>query len=203
MKRGVVLSRSRPLQLNTLTAPLIRVLAISPTRMANLMGGFVMVKEIPLTQGKVALVDDADYEWLSQWRWHYSPDGCTGYARRTKSRQERDKPTIPRMHRIILSAPSDMEVDHINGDGLDNRRCNLRLCTKTENRRNKRKQKGNYSSSHKGVRWSPERHKWKAQIQVDHKQHVLGCFNTELKAAEAYNEAALRFFGEFARLNAV
>lgn len=162
-------------------------------RMANSIGGFVMVKEIPLTQGKVALVDDADHEWLNQWKWCASNNGLGFYAVRGISRN--DKRTTIAMHQMILNAPPGLEPDHINGDGLDNRRCNLRLCTRSQNNMNARKQTG-CSSRWKGVYWDKAMGKWRALIRIHGIKHYLGYFTDE-------DEAAQELFGEFARLNAV
>lgn len=149
-----------------------------------------MSKEIPLTQGKVALVDDEDYEWLTQWKWHYS---ARGYA--VRSCRE-PKPQSVRMHRVIVGAEPSEEVDHINGDKLDNRRCNLRKCTHAENMRNMKFRDG---VSHKGIK--RHKSKWAAQITVNGKHIYLGLFNTEVEAAKAYDAAAREHFAEFAKTN--
>lgn len=104
-------------------------------------------------------------------------------------------------HRLILSAPDDMHVDHINGDGLDNRRCNLRLVTRSQNLANQRRVRANKSSRFKGVSWSRTHAKWVASICVDNKQTILGRFDDEVVAAVRYNAAAVQSFGEFAFLN--
>lgn len=159
------------------------------------------MKEIKLTQGKVTLVDDEDYDWLNLWRWQV--DG-KGYACRTeiisydRSTKERKTRTI-KMHRLIMDAPSDMQVDHIDRDKLKNIRSNLRLCTNAENGRNQNKQKGNWSSKYKGVTKVGE--KYRARIRLDGKLIHIGYFSTEEDAGIAYNEHALKLHGEFARLN--
>ncbi len=156
-----------------------------------------MVKEIRLSQGKVAAVDDEDFEYLNQWKWWYS-DGC---AKKSVYMNGKRKPAGAYMHRLIMNTPPGMDTDHINGNSLDNRRCNLRVCTHAENLRNKAKTKG--TSKYKGVHWHKADNKWRAQIGVDWGKLHLGNFHTEEEAALAYNEAALKHFGEFARLNAL
>jgi len=154
-----------------------------------------MSKKIPLTQGKFAIVDDEDYEWLSQWKWAYHPTG-TGYAIRFIQVAGKQKGVL--MHRMILDVPHDMETDHINHNGLDNRRTNLRICSHAENMANKRKYKNN-TSGYIGVYWDKERGQWRAQIQ-GHGIH-LGRFNDVKEAARAYDRAASELHGEFALLN--
>src|ERR1700745_3514525 len=109
------------------------------------------MQEIPLTQGKVALVDDEDYELVAQYKWHAHVTWDKKWYAKTHS----GKLT---MHKFLLNPPSDMEVDHVNGDGLDNRRQNLRICNSTQNKGNMRKQDGR-SSIYKGVSWDKSRNK--------------------------------------------
>lgn len=157
------------------------------------------MKKIPLTQGKFAIVDDEDYELVSQYKWLLSKQSknCE-YAVITK------RPRL-RMHRLIMGlVPGDgLIVDHINGNGRDNRRANLRVCTHVENIRNMATKGG--SSLFRGVTRRNQKRgtKWIAQIMVNRKQYYLGIFNTPIDAAKAYNTAAKNFFGEFARLNDV
>ena len=159
-----------------------------------------MVKEIQLTQGKVALVDDADYEYLSQWKWHAQLIKGRWYARRS-IRKGFPKQISLSMHQVILNTPNGMESDHKNGNGLDNQRHNLRVCTKYKNMYNQNIQTRSKSSKFKGVYWSKKYRKWVAQIRVNHKAIWLGQFNSEIEAANTYNMAAKRIFGEFAKLN--
>lgn len=104
------------------------------------------------------------------------------------------------MHLEIMSVPDGMEVDHINGNGLDNRRENLRLCTRAQNRMNSVKRIGK-SSTFNGVYWHKNCRKWRASLKLDGKEIHIGYFNTELDAAEAYDEKAFELFGEFAKPN--
>jgi hypothetical protein len=150
------------------------------------------MKTIPLSRGKQMLVDDSDYEQLAKFKWHAETQHGKWYARASR--------IIGGMlaHRLILQAQTGEQIDHINGDDLDNRRINLRKCTHAENQRNRGKTKRN-KSGFKGV--SPYGNKWKAQIQVNHVIIKLGEFDDKISAARAYNEAALREFGAFAWLN--
>ena len=158
------------------------------------------MKQIPLSQGKFALVDDDDYERIIQiGRW------CVArrYAVRVEKKGYRkQKQHTVYMHRIILNAQKGTQIDHVNGNGLDNRKCNLRICTPLENSRNKGVSKNN-KSGFKGVSWFKLNGKWRAYIDVDGKKVYLGFFNCSIKAAKAYNEAAVKYFGEFARLNEI
>jgi len=155
------------------------------------------MKEIPLTQGKTAIVDDDMYDELSKYKWSASFLHGNWYAKRNI--RVGGKRLTVRMHSVIIDIPSGLLPDHKNGNGLDNRRENLRACTKTENQRNQRKTRG--TSVFKGVHWKEERGNWIAQIQVNHKNFHLGCFTSEIAAALAYDEAAKLHFGEFAKTN--
>lgn len=155
-------------------------------------------KEIPLTQGKISIADVEDYEYLNQWKWHALRDGNTYYAIRAIPKD--GKQTSISMHREILKTPKGMYTDHINMDGLDNRRDNLRICTRSQNQMNSEKHKNN-NSGFKGVCWHIGIKKWMAQIKVDKKQICLGYFENKEEAALVYNEAAKKYHGEFAKLN--
>ncbi len=158
-----------------------------------------MTKQIPLTQGKVALVDDDMYEFLNQWRWFAAFDGCNWYAERNEKIV--DKKTIVLMHRIVINAlASDPMVDHQNGNGLDNRRQNLRFCVNSENGGNRRKSKNN-TSGYKGVCWNKRQKKYVGYIMKQHQNFFLGYFDTPEEAAQAYDARARELFGEFARTN--
>lgn len=157
-------------------------------------------REIPLTRGMVAIVSACDFEWLNQWKWQAgrTTNGkCYVVRRATITTGVRRNLS---MHRLITHAPRGTEVDHRNGDSLDNRRCNLRICTGTQNKCNRPKGTG-ASSQFKGVCLDKERSKWKAQIEIDYKSIALGRFDNEIEAAQAYDRAARELHGEFARLN--
>jgi len=155
------------------------------------------MKEIKLTQGKVAIVDDEDYEELSKHRWYYG----NGYAVRHATRESKKQPKIY-MHIIIMGTESGLELDHISGDALDNRRENLRHVTHQQNLHNKAPNKRG-SSQYKGVHWQKDRKRWHSCIMMDGKSVNLGRYKSEQDAAMAYNEAATKYFGEYARLNTI
>lgn len=158
------------------------------------------MKEIPLTQGKVALVDDEDFEELSKYKWHYEKIKVrqTGYA-------ERNLPIRPgkrikiRMHQVIMKTKKGQQVDHKDGDGLNNQKENLRLATSSENHMNRGKQNNN-TSGFKGVSWYKASKTWQAQISVKGEHIHLGRYNTKEEAAEIYNKAAKEYHGEFVRI---
>jgi len=159
------------------------------------------MKKIPLTQGQVARVDDADYEWLKQYKWCAHKIGHTFYAERGITISPYKQKMI-RMHRVILDAPDGTQVDHKNTDGLDNRRSNLRFCTHSENCRNQRINRKN-KSGFKGVSFSKRnaQNPWLVLIQVNSKRIHVGYYQTAEMAAAAYDLAALKHYGEFALTN--
>ena len=150
------------------------------------------MREIPLTQGYVAIVDEADYEWLSQWKWQY----YQGYARRTSDH----KGSKTYMHNAILGVPEGLQADHINFNTLDNRRTNLRIVTPAENSQHRRPSILN-TSGFKGVTWHKGVGKWQAFVRTLGENYYLGLFHNREDAARAYDEAARRLFGEYAYLN--
>lgn len=154
------------------------------------------MKRISLTQGKFALVDDVDYEWLNQWKWHLHKAKRALYAIRNTQR------TTVKMHREILGLKYNdgKQCDHINGNGLDNQKHNLRICSHQENCHNARPNR-NASSKYKGVYRRREERIWCARIKYNNKKKSLGYYHDEEKAAQAYDEAAKKLFGKFAWLN--
>ncbi len=152
------------------------------------------VRRIPLTRGKFALVDARDYYRLVKFTWTASPStGNTFYANRGRNG------TTFAMHREIMNPPDHLFVDHIDRNGLNNCRSNLRLCTPGQNNRNINSTKG--SSKYKGVFWSKKRKKWAVHISLDKKSYCIGYFTDEIAAAKAYDEKAKQLHGEFACLN--
>lgn len=143
---------------------------------------------IPLTQGKFALIDEEDFLLVGHLRWHVS----NGYAYNRMGRIA--------MHRLVMGAAPEQIVDHINGNTLDNRRCNLRFATRSTNAANGQRNKGG-SSKFKGVHFYKRDSRWTAQIKKDYKRIHLGYFDNEEDAARAYDEAAVALFGEYALVN--
>lgn len=155
------------------------------------------VRTISLSQGYVALVDESAACLVEGRPWHIEKKkGGLLYA------ISRHKRAIVWMHRLILGVPDGVLVDHRDGNGLNNRRSNLRPATKTQNAQNSRPSLG-FTSRFKGVGWYRGRNRscWRARIRVDGTQIHLGIFDSEEEAARCYDAAALRLFGEFARLN--
>ena len=159
-----------------------------------------MVKSIELTRGKVAWVDDEDYEWLNQWKWCATLSCRHWYAKRQG--RSNGKPRTICMHRLIMDAQPGQMIDHRDRNGLHNWRANLRFCTRSQNQENRKKHYGD-TSQYKGVCWDKSMNKWRARISLDNKRIHLGRFNDEDEAGCAYNEAATELFGEFARLNMI
>jgi len=163
-----------------------------------------MSKKIPLNHGRVALVDDDDYAWLNKYAWYadWNPHTQSYYAMRTVryGKRKYNKKRKIYMHREILNAQLGQQVDHKSHDTEDNRKANLRLCTNAQNSYNqKRCKKG--SSQYKGTCWYKPYQKWMARLQYKGRQYFLGYFTVEAEAAQAYDAAALKYFGEFAKLN--
>ncbi len=164
------------------------------------------MKTLTLSKGYVAVVDDEDYEWLSQWHWKadVSPSGNV-YARRNHWVSSNDHPSgrksvSIRMHREILGLPNGdpRQGDHINGDTLDNRRTNLRVATNSQNQMNTPLRKDNKSGC-KGVWWGSDRGRWRAEINVNGETIRLGSFTARADAVAARKIAEQRYFGRRAR----
>ncbi len=149
---------------------------------------------------KECLLDLEDAQVLVDHDWHLHINKTNGafYLRGW----DKDNKKKILMHRLIMQAKVSEQVDHINGNSLDNRKDNLRICNHSENVRNRKKPKSN-TSGYKGVSWCRASSKWKALIGINNKRIYLGIFNCKHKAALAYNEAAIKYHGEYAMLNAV
>lgn len=161
------------------------------------------MREITLTRGLVTLVDANTFDVFSGLRWYaHTPGGNRFYAaRRQYIGGDRRRGLLIYLHRAIMSPSEGLQVDHINGNTLDNRRANLRVCTQSENLRNSGKMSGARTSRYKGVSYDIGAKSWRAFIRAGGRVRALGCFRTEIDAAKAYDLAALSEFGQYARLN--
>jgi hypothetical protein len=170
-----------------------------------------MTKEIGLTRGYKTIVSIEDYEWLMQWKWFANKQGPNLFyvARMSYGRENGIKTQkMILMHKEIVEKrmniiiPNGMEIDHADTNSFNNSRDNLRLCPHSFNTKNRSKSQ-NCSSQYKGVSLDKRNGTWLAYIKVNYNQISLGRFNTEEEAALVYNEAALKYFGEFAKLNKI
>lgn len=146
------------------------------------------MKRLVLSQGKVALVDDSDFEWLNQWKWSYRAK----YASRRQSGPRKPHITIY-MHRVINNTPHGFDTDHINRDRLDNRRINLRTATRSENNLNKGRRVDNLSG-YTGVTWRKDARKWIAQLNINRKHIYLGRYESLEDALNARKSAERKYF---------
>ncbi len=151
------------------------------------------MKQISLTQGKFTLVDDEDYDWLMQWKWYAAKGTSAWYASRVDCRN--GGRILIKMHRLIMTTPKGMDTDHINSNGLDNRKDNLRICSRSEHHYNRKPRTGQY----KGIAVS--RDKWQARITIKGKRLSLGYYDNKEDAARAYDKAARRYVGLFVKTN--
>ena len=156
------------------------------------------MKLVKLTQGKFAFVDDDIFEIVNKYKWHVVKRGKNNYASRTCLE---GKKKIIYMHRFILDITNPKEiVDHVDGNGLNNIKKNIRICNTFENARNSRSRE-NKSSIYKGVHFNKKSNKWRAMICINNKSMHLGMFDNEEDAGKKYDEVAKINYGEFAKLN--
>lgn len=151
---------------------------------------------VPLTKNKFSEVDPAGWDKVKKFKWYY---GTTGYALHSTYDKNTKKHGRIRMHRFLMNTPYKMETDHINGDRLDNRHCNLRICTKSQNMHNIYRPKG--KSKYKGVSWEKRINKWFAQIRINGKTKFLGYFDNEIDAAKKFNQEAKKHLGDYVQIN--
>lgn len=155
------------------------------------------MREMHLSRGKISLVDDEDYDHINQWKWSAYLDGNTWYASRMVSKN----PNITvKLHRIIMNAPENLLVDHIDGNGLHNYKENLRICDFVGNSRNRSRNLSN-TSGYKGVYWNSQKKKFRARISFNGKIISIGYFTDAEEAARAWDKYAEIYHGEYARLN--
>ena len=166
--------------------------------------------KIELTQDKYTVVDDKNFAWLNQYKWyadvyHVARNITVIGQEKHKNIKRKQKKIL--IHKLIMEKilgrklEPEEQIDHINADIFDNRECNLRMCDHSQNQANRKTTIG--TSQYKGVSWHKKSRKWQTSIKFNKKRIWLGCFNNEINAAKSYNEAALKYFGEFARLNII
>jgi len=159
------------------------------------------MKTIPLTKGYSAIVDDEDFEKVSIVRWQ-SSIGQSGNNYPLHNFGKHKKPKFISLHRFLMNAKKGQIIDHINHNTLDNRKCNLRICTRSNNAMNMRKpKKSNSLSKYKGLSWNVKLNKWTVRVMKDYKNYYFGLFISEKDAAIEYNKRAIELFGKFAKLN--
>lgn len=166
----------------------------TPQPCRNIPGAY----ELELTRGQVTIFDEEDLPIVTQHTWHADPSGPTFYA--VSMKYKAGKYYRLTLHRLLLAAPNGTVVDHIDGNGLNNRRKNIRLCTPQENAMNRTRPQRN-PWGYRGVTWNKRYSHFVGQIRHEQKIHYLGSFKTAEEAARAYDEAARRLRGPFARVN--
>ena len=182
---------------SAITSPILNHKANNTNKENHLKKINISTKKYPDTY---ALIDDDDYDEVSKYKWYTKKTTNVKYATRWFIVDNKIK--IEYMHRFILKVKNGFDVDHINHNGLDNRKKNLRVCTRSQNNMNSRKRK-NQTSKYKGVYYNKRDNKWVSQIRHNKKTICVGCFLNEIDAAKAYNKAAKKYYGEYANLNKI
>ncbi|MCJ7778441.1 MAG: HNH endonuclease [Sedimentisphaerales bacterium] len=157
-------------------------------------------RKIYLGEGEWTILDQRDYYRLSKFKWYITGNDKKFYAVRN-IKIGRTRTNMISMHREIMNAPKGVLVDHRNSDPLDNRRTNLRFATQSQNLCNSRRNKENCTSKFRGVSWNKRKKRWRADLQYKGKCVFSRLFTSEIEAAHAYDKAAKKYHGEFARLN--
>lgn len=152
------------------------------------------MKKIKLTQNKYALVDDEDFDRLNQYRWQAELNGHVWYAKRRDNKNNKNI----KMHRVIMKTPDGVKTDHMDRNGLNNQKSNLRICTDSENAWNRKKRIDNISGF-KGVSYHRKTNKWQARIMINGTDFYLGLFTTKLKAYEKYCKVSVKYHGKYSR----
>jgi len=147
------------------------------------------VKEIILTQGKMALVDDEDFQYLTAFKWSAQKQRNTYYTGRMINLENGKRKTLMMHHVIMGTTPEGKEIDHIDGNGLNNQRSNLRFVTRRQNQQNAVNSKVKRTSKYPGVSYDSRRNKWKAYIKINNYHKDIGRFNAEIDAFNAYRNA--------------
>ncbi len=158
-------------------------------------------RKIPLSKQKFAIVDPEDYDRLMQYRWHAREGRHTFYAIHSLTNGRNEKRRNAHMHHLVIEIPDGCVCDHINHNGLDNRKANLRAVTLAQNMWNRGKIKRQARTRFKGVDWVKKQRCWRARITFDGKRITLGTFDNPVEAAKAYDQAAKKYHGQFAVLN--
>lgn len=158
-------------------------------------------RRIRMAQPRYAKVDPADYKRLRKYEWFAMKGIYTFYIYRCVPGGKVKKRKLISLHKEIIKAPAGMVIDHINHDGMDNRSANLRTATYSQNVCHRKKHSDSKFSKYKGVYRKKKNHKWEVRISFEKKQIHIGCFRNEIDAAKAYDEAAMKYHGQFACLN--
>lgn len=159
------------------------------------------IREIQLTKGETAIVDADDYDRVSIYRWHVSRNSRIHYARRSGVDPKTGKKTTQYLHRFILDYHGQSQIDHIDNDGLNCRKYNLRVATVSQNQMNRYSRNKNNTSGYKGISWHAGAGRWRARVHINGRRKHIGFFGSPEAAAKAYDTVIKEMHGDFARLN--